>query len=219
MHAYSFDGVQSGWEIMLEPYASWFQNHDLKPLYSEFRDYLKLLQWQRPGERWLLKAPAHMWALPEIVELFPDVSVVWGHRDVVAVISSICSMTQLLMDLYRHGGNVDKTDPRQLGPTVMEWYARSLERGVAARAKLPAERFTDYSFTGFVENSMATAESIYSNFGLELTAGIHAALQAHVDAHPQHKHGQHQHQLEQFGMSEELVRERFDFYLKDTPWL
>ncbi|MCZ6829343.1 MAG: sulfotransferase [Gammaproteobacteria bacterium] len=219
MHAYSFDGVQTGWEIMLEPYSSWFQNHDLKPLYREFRDYLKLLQWQRPGERWLLKAPAHMWALPEIVELFPDVSVVWGHRDVVGVTSSICSMTHMIMGLYMYGGKPAKTDAKQLGPTVMEWYARSLERGMADREKLPAERFTDYTHDGFVEDSMVTAAAIYAHFGMEMTSAIISALQAHMDAHPQNKHGKHQHKLDQFGMSEERVRERFDFYLKDNPWL
>ena len=219
MHAYSFDGVQTGWEIMLEPYSSWFQNHDLRPLYHEFRDYLKLLQWQRPGERWLLKAPAHMWALPEIVELFPDVSVVWGHRDVVAVTSSICSMTQMIMGLYQHGGNADKTDARQLGPTVMEWYARSLERGLAAREELPVERFTDYTHDGFVEDPMATAAAIYDRFGMAMTTEIRAALQAHMDSHPQNKHGKHQHKLDQFGMSEAQVRERFDFYLQDQAWI
>ena len=156
MHAYSFDGVQTGWEIMLEPYSSWFQQHDLTALYREYRDYLKLLQWQRPGERWLLKAPAHMWALPEIVELFPDVSVVWGHRDVVGVTSSICSMTHMIMGLYRHGGDMEKSDATALGPTVMEWYARSLERGMADREKLSAERFTDYTHDAFVADSMAT---------------------------------------------------------------
>jgi hypothetical protein len=219
MHAYSFDGVQTGWEIMLEPYSSWFQGHDLKPLYREFRDYLKLLQWQRPGERWLLKAPAHMWALPEIVELFPDVSVVWGHRDVLAVTSSICSMTHMIMGLYRHDGDPDKVDARQLGPTVMEWYARSLERGMADRGKLPAERFIDYTHDGFVEDPMATAQGIYEHFGIDFTAGVRGALQAHMDSHPQNKHGKHQHKLAKFGMSEEQVRERFDFYLKDNPWL
>jgi hypothetical protein len=219
MHAYSFDGVQTGWEIMLEPYSSWFQGHDRKPLYREFRDYLKLLQWQRPGERWLLKAPAHMWALPEVVELFPDVSLVWGHRDVLEVTSSICSMTHMIMGLYMHGGHPEKVDTHWLGPTVMEWYARSLERGQADRANLPAKRFCDYTHDGFVEDSMATAEHIYSRFGMDFSAGVREALQAHMDAHPQNRHGKHKHRLEQFGLTEQQVRERFDFYLRaqDNP--
>jgi hypothetical protein len=219
MHAYSFDGVQTGWEIMLEPYSSWFQNHDLMPLYREYRNYLRLLQWQRPGERWLLKAPAHMWALPEIIQLFPDVCVVWGHRDVVAVTSSICSMTQMIFGLYRYGGVMEKVDARELGPKVMEWYARSLERGLADRRELPAERFTDYSHDGFVSDPLGSVEAIYRYFDLPVTASVRRALEAHMAAHPQNKHGLHQHKLAQFGMTEEQVRERFAFYLRDKPLL
>ena len=37
-----------------------------------YRDLLKMLDWQRPGERWLLKSPAHLWALDVLGELFPD---------------------------------------------------------------------------------------------------------------------------------------------------
>jgi hypothetical protein len=217
MHAYSFDGVQTGWEIMLEPYASWFKDHDLKPLYREYRDYLKLLQWQRPGERWLLKAPAHMWALPEILELFPDVSLLWGHRDVLDVTSSICSMTHMIMGLYMHGGHPENVDARALGATVMEWYACSLERGLADRAWLPAERFCDYTHDAFVGDSMATAQEIYSHFGLVFSDSVRSALQNHLQAHPQHQHGKHQHKLDQFGLTEQQVLERFEFYLRDKP--
>ena len=37
-------------------------------------------------------------------------------------------------------------------------------------------------------------------------------------AHPQNKHGKHQHRLDQFGMTEAQVRERFSFY-DQQEWL
>jgi hypothetical protein len=215
MHQYSFDGVQTGWEIMLEPYRSWFMNHDLKPLYKEYRDQLKLLQWQRPSERWVLKAPAHMWALPEIVNLFPDAAVVWGHRDVVSITSSISSMTQMVMSQNMWAGDADKIDSAWLGEQVMEWYALSLERGLRDRAALPVERFVDYTHDGFVSDSMATAASLYDYFDIEMTDEVRAALQSHIDGHPQGKHGKHGHKLEQFGLTEEQVRDRFAFYTSE----
>ncbi len=212
MHQYSCDGVQTGWEIMLEPYRSWFMNHDLKPLYREYRDQLRLLQWQRPGQHWVLKAPAHMWALPEIVDLFPDVAVAWGHRDVVSVTSSICSMTHHIMVQNMFSGDASKVDAAWLGEQAMEWYALSLERGLKDRAQLPTERFTDYTHDGFVQDSLGTVQSIYNYFDIDTPPEVAAALQTHIDGHPQGKHGKHGHNLEQFGMSEEQVRERFAFY-------
>ena len=81
LHAYALNGVQMGTEVMLEPYASWYREQDLRPMYAYYADLLRLLDWQRPGQRWLLKAPAHMWAIDALIETFPDVSIVWSHRD------------------------------------------------------------------------------------------------------------------------------------------
>lgn len=212
MHQYSFDGVQTGWEIMLEPYCQWFQNHDLGPLYREYRDHLKLLQWRQPGRRWALKAPAHMWALPQFMALFPGTGVVWGHRDVVSVVSSICSMTRMVMGQNMWNNDPSNIDLNWLGGQVMEWYARSLERGLRHRAELPEQRFLDYSHEGLVADPMATISAIYDRFNIEMSAASRAALQAHINRHPQHKHGKHGHRLHEFGLTEAQVRERFSFY-------
>ena len=97
IHAYSFHGVQMGVEIMLEPYASWYRRQDLGEMYTYYRRTLQLLDWQRPGERWLLKAPAHMWGIDPLIETFPDVSILWSHRDPLQCTASICSMTWTML--------------------------------------------------------------------------------------------------------------------------
>ena len=73
---HTFQDVQYGFETMLEPYGSWFQQQDLATSYDYYGDILKMLQWQRPGERWLLKTPAHLWALDHLVRLFPDCKII-----------------------------------------------------------------------------------------------------------------------------------------------
>ena len=143
--------VQMGVEIMLEPYASWYREQDLGPMYRYYRDLLCLLDWQRPGERWLLKAPAHMWAIEPLLDCFPDVSIVWSHRDPLLCTASICSMTHALAD----GLAIDKT---VLGPIVMDFYATSLERGLAARDRAGAASFVDVTHDEFVDDSLAVIE-------------------------------------------------------------
>ena len=81
LHAYTMNGVQLGTEVMMEPYASWFRAQNLHRPYRYYRDLLKMLDWQRPGERWLLKAPAHLWALDVLVEMFPDCCIILTHRN------------------------------------------------------------------------------------------------------------------------------------------
>ena len=176
-------------------------------MYTYYRKTLQLLDWQRPGERWLLKAPAHMWGIDALLAVFPDVSIVWSHRDPLLCIASIASMTHILakplMDV----------DAKALGPVVMDFYATSFERGLAVRDRCDASRFVDIAHDDFVEDALAVAERIHRHFGLPLEDEARAAMQAHLDANPKGKHGTHQYDLDSFGLDAARVRERFADYV------
>ena len=210
LHQLSFEGVQTGFEIMFEPYHNWFLNRDLDWMYKEYRDFLKILQWQRPGKRWVLKAPAHMWALDSVMKHFPDASVVWGHRNPVGVTASVSSMNRQVMNLFM--GDTSHLDQNAIAHTVMDFYARSLERGLAARATLNSAQFMDYNHKEFIADSLGTIERIFSTFNLPLSETSRIALATHIEQHPQHKHGKHEYNLSDFGLSEEMIEDRFSFY-------
>jgi len=207
IHAYSLSGVQMGFEVMLEPYASWYRAQDLRPMYAYYKELLQLLDWQRPGKRWLLKAPAHMWAIDALIETFPDVRVVWSHRDPLLCTASICSMTHWLM------ASQVEVDKEALGPIVMDFYATSLERGLAARDQADPARFVDVTHDEFVHDSLATVEKVYGHFAMEVVPDARAAMEAHIASNPKGKHGTHEYGLEEFGLVESQVRERFAGYI------
>jgi hypothetical protein len=215
IHAYAFHGVQLGIEPLLEPYASWYQAQvaDLRPLYAWQKRLMQLLDWQRPGERWLLKAPAHLWGLDALAATFPDVAIVWTHRDPVACTASACSMTAALMT------TLEGLDKRWLGARVLEFYARSLDRGLAARERMDPARVVDVSHDEFVSDALGVAKRIYAHFALPLTDAALAAFEAHAAANPRAKHGRHEYDLEEFGLSEAGVRERFWVYQERFPGL
>jgi hypothetical protein len=208
LHAYTMNGVQLGTEVMMEPYARWYRRQDLRPMYAYYRTLLQMLDWQRPGTRWLLKAPAHMWAIDALIETFPDVSIVWSHRDPLLCTASICSMTHALM-----ARNVD-VDPRALGPIVMDFYATSLERGLEARARSDPARFIDVGHDEFVDDGLAVAERIHSYFAIPLSTAARSAMRAQVQANPKGKHGAHEYRLEDYGLRPEQVRQRFARYIE-----
>lgn len=211
--AHDFCDVQMGIEVMMEPYGSWFQQQDLHRTYAYYADLLRMLDWQRPGERWTLKTPAHLWAIDVLAELFPDVGLVWTHRNPLECTASICSMTAALM-VAREG-----FDPATLGPVVLEYYARSLERGLAARDRLDPARFVDVDYRRFVSDPLAAARSIYGHFDLPQGEAVRAALRQHMADHPQGRHGRHEYSLEQYGLTPGAVRERFADYIQrfDLP--
>jgi hypothetical protein len=204
--AYEFCDVQMGIEPMLEPYRSWFVRQDFRRMYRAYADLLRLLDWQRPGERWLLKAPAHMWAIDVLAETFPDVCIVWTHRNPLECTASVCSMTEALMKAR------EDFDRAELGPVVLDFYATSLERGLAARERLDPGRVVDVVYRDFVDDNLRVAERIYAHFDLPLPAPAQAALRAHAEAHPQGRHGRHEYHLERYGLTPEAVRERFKPY-------
>lgn len=210
LHQLSFDGVQTGFEIMFEPYHSWFLNRDLHWMYEEYKLFLKVLQWQRPGKRWVLKAPAHMWAIDVILDLFPDAAFVWGHRDPVGVTSSISSMNQQVMRMYM--GDTSHLDQNAVAKTVMDFYAQSLERGLAMRQKHDARHFMDYNHKEFIARPLQLIERVFNTFGHNMRPDQRSAFVDHINNHPQHKHGKHEYTLEDFGLTEAMIRERFAFY-------
>jgi hypothetical protein len=103
-------------------------------------------------------------------------------------------------------------DAQELGPVVMEFYAESLERGLAARERLDPGRVLDVDYRDFVADPLGRAHAVYAHFGLPAGAPVAAALEAHARAHPQGQHGRHEYALEQYGLDPARVRARFAAY-------
>jgi len=205
--AITFENVHNGIEVLMEPYASWFRERDLGPQYVYYREILKMLDWQRPGERWLLKSPAHLWALDVIVDVFPDCCIVLTHRDPLEAIASYCSMMETLL------ASQGCSPQPHLGETVLDFCATSLERGYAVRDAADPARFFDLRFDDFVADPMAKVRAIYDHFGLPLSAAAEEAMARHVRDNPRGKHGTHEYDLVRYGLTPEAVRERLGWYI------
>jgi len=202
----SFCCVQTGVEVMLEPYGSWYRGQRLDTLYAYYADLLRLLDWQRPGERWLLKSPAHLWGIRELLATFPDARVVWSHRDPVASIASACSLTHLLMRAWM------EVDARALGPRVLDFYASSLERGLAARGACDPARFVDVHHDEIARDPIAIVRRIYAQFGRSFDGAARGAIEQYAAAHPKGEHGEHIYRLEDYGLTPDAVYDRFADY-------
>ena len=206
--AHTLGGVQLGVEPLISPYREWFEKQDLQAPYAYYADLLRMLDWQRPGKRWLLKSPAHLWALDVLVGLFPDACIIQTHRDPAQIIGSYCSMIAMLMR------GREAVDPREIGPTVLEYLARSVERGMAARDKLGPARFVDVGYRQFVKDPMGAVERIYDAFQLELLPRTVDAMRRHMAEHPQNKHGAHTYTLADYGLTAETVAARLARYIE-----
>lgn len=202
---HTFQDVQFGVEVLMEPYGSWFQQQDHLPSYHYYADILRMLQWQRPGERWLLKAPAHLWALDCLTTIFPDCSIVITHRNPLECVTSYASMMESMLI----GREFDR---KQFGVVVLEYLARKMEASLAQRKTISPQRIVDVQFNDFIHDSVGVAKKIYTHFHLPITKDVEASWQRYADEHPMGKHGKHDYRLEEYGLTEQQVRDRFAFY-------
>jgi len=204
--AHTFCDVQNGIEPLMSPYREWFEAQDLGPSYDYYADLLRMLDWQRPGQRWLLKSPAHLWALDSIVRLFPDACIIQTHRDPLEIVASYCSMMAAVMSIR------ESIDATALGRAVLDHLVALVERGMAARRHCDPARFVDVHYEGFVADPLATLERIYERFSLPLDDTTRQALRSYADEHGQAKHGSHAYSLQDYGLSADEVRQRFANY-------
>ena len=214
LQAHTFCDVQNGIEPLMSPYREYFEGSDLHAPYAYYADMLRMLQFQRPGERWLLKSPAHLWAIDVLVEMFPDVCIIMTHRDPMQILPSYCSMMEAVMSVR------EKVDKHEIGRSVLSHLGNLMDRGLAARDTVGADRFIDVDYREFVSDPLTSARRIYDYFEIEMTAQAEAAMKAHVDANPSGKHGKHEYDLSEYGLSAGQVRERIGGYLErfDVPF-
>jgi hypothetical protein len=222
MHPMNPDHIHEELELMLPDFSSYNQDwvtrapkwrdyylaHDQRAHYAFMLTGLKILQWFRPRDRWVLKCPQHLEQLGPLTETFPDATIIVTHRDPVSVIQSAATM-------LTYGARVTYTSPRP------EWYLeywsdrirRLLEAFVRDRHLLP-DRSIDVLFHEFMADDVATVERIYEVAGLPMTNESRVQIHAYLDAHPRGVDGQVVYDLRNdFDAKPEDVRAPFDFYL------
>jgi hypothetical protein len=188
-------------------YTRHFEAQDMRDAYARHRDVLKLVGSTSPERRWVLKYPAHLRELDVLLETYPDACIVQTHRDPVKVLPSVCSLVTGWRALYEGGA-----DAHAIGAWQVELYAGMMEKAMAVRAQADPAHFFDQPFRALVADPVAAVARLYDHFGFALSAEAESRMRAWHAANPQHKHGGHAYTLEQFGLREGAIRERFARY-------
>src|SRR5262249_59984234 len=69
--SHSFLSFQFQTSHYVPNYQAWLEEQDLVRCYEEHRRFLQHLQWRWRGERWVLKAPAHLFGIAALFEVYP----------------------------------------------------------------------------------------------------------------------------------------------------
>jgi len=209
MLSHSFMSYQFSTSWFIPSYQAWLEQQDLSPAYRYHRRFLQHLQRHSPGERWLLKAPAHLPALSALFNAYPDANVIVTHRDPLHVVASTASLHAVLRRTFSRF-----VDPLRVGPEVTRMLAEDIRRGFEARANgcAPPEQFADVWYAEMLNNPLEVVRRVYRHFALPLSAEVMERMQRYVATNPKDKEGPHVYSLEEFGLHPEVEAERFRSY-------
>jgi hypothetical protein len=188
-------------------YQDWFEGATQDLGLDFHRRLLQHLQAKRTGNRWVLKAPGHLFALEGLLKRYPDARVIHTHRDPLRVMASMASHATVLRRAFS-----DRADPRQIAADWADRWARALDKFLAVRDRAPAEQFLDVDFDAIEDDPLGTIERVYDFLGWPVTAEARAAINAFLAANPKNKHGVHRYTLEQFGLNRAAQTARFRSY-------
>ena len=199
---------QSAEATMYVPsYSRWLEGQDHTRTYQYFLKVLKVLCWQRPRSRWVLKTPHHMEYLDVFLKVFPDAMVVQTHRDPRKALPSFCSMVA-------HGRGIfsDCVEPTEVGRHWCRKTRRMVELTMQTRDGADGARFLDVSYYDLLKDPIAQLRRICRHAGIGFNDNAERAAAKYMHANPQNRFGKHIYRLGDFGLTEGIVEEAFSDY-------
>jgi hypothetical protein len=197
-------------------YTMWMATRDLTPLYARHRRLLQVLQWRRPAQRWVMKAPSHMNHLRELFAAYPDARVVITHRDPLQVLGSLANLMASL-----RWTRSDRVEYDAVVAAMAFGHAYLAEQVMKQRdsGELPSDRILDVRYCDLVADPVGTIRAIGDWQGEPLGAEAEAAIRRWIDARPKDRHGAHEYSFADTGLDLAIERARHAEYQRryDVP--
>jgi len=196
------------WHARVPGWRDFYLGLDQYTHYAYLKKVLQALTFLRGPRTWVLKSPQHCEQLGPLAATFPDATVVFTHRDPVAVVQSAITMMAYSDRLRRRS-----IEPQWLLDYWTDRVHRLLSACVRDRELIPAERSVDVHFWRLNGHEIEILDDLYQRAGVELTGKVRKAFQNYLQHNPRGKHGSVRYELERhFGVSPDDVRSRFAFY-------
>ena len=173
--------------------------------YARHRRNLQLIGLHDSERRWVLKNPSHLFALEDLLTVYPDALVIQTHREARTIMPSTCSLAE-----HATAGWSTKFTGSVIGRTQLDLWERGLHTFAAARAEANPAQFFDVDYHEFVADPLGTVEQVYRHFGLGMSEDARLAMDA-IDAESRTgaRRPSHKYTLEEFGLDGDEVDRRF----------
>lgn len=203
--------VHMGWSCgsSLFSHGDWVSECCMQAAYHWHKRLLQVMQWKSPNERWVLKAPMHLFGLVDLMETYPDARIVFTHRNPVDAMVSGISMVYHWTKFTTGQENLK---------AISDWYPGIWSKGLKKALKV-IERFNpdhrvDVFHRDLSESPVKTVEKIFKKFGLRFSGGVRKRMQTWLRDHPRSAFGGHGHAHNIAKQTDSgKVGEEFKFYM------
>lgn len=188
-------------------YAWEMLDWDMVPSYEFHKLQLKILDAQRSADRWVLKCPWHIWNLDALMTVYPDAQIIFTHRDIAKALASHCSLSARMASKVRRSLDVE-----ELGRFWLDYTRIGLDRAMESRKHIPESQIYDVRLRDMMASPMTVLRDIYDHFDLDLTPETASLLEARIAEKPTSQEGEHEYSIDEFGLSNQQVREALKTY-------
>jgi hypothetical protein len=192
-------------------YQEWLEKQDLLGCYEKHQQFLQHLQWGGPAARWVLKAPAHLFAMEALLRVYPDALIVLTHRAPLEVVGSLASLTAVLRGTFS-----DEVVPHKVGLEMSRRWARGIELALAVRdaGGIPPPQVLDVLYADLMRDPIGVVKQIYRSFDLPWTPAAEHRMGVFLQRNPKDGQGRHRYSLEEFGLDPDEESERYGPYAR-----
>jgi len=186
-------------------YQSWLQRHGHREAYRFHKRFLQHLDAQAPGRRWILKSPDHVFALDDILTVYPDAHWVFIHRDPVAVLASVARLTEVLRRPFAHS-----VDLAEIGQQVCASWLDGAQRMM--RAAAASTSILHLHYREIVADPQKAAARLFRHGGHASSADAGPRMRKWLGNRSNRAHRQRRYDLARFGLDPQTLRAQFKPY-------
>jgi Sulfotransferase family len=197
------------WESFMPTpdYAEWLLATDMTSAYAYERTVLQMLQSRTPGT-WSLKMPSHAVHIEALLATFPDVRIVWAHRDPFKATASFLRLNYLSRAVMGADVDVDV-----IVDNVLRQLRAHVTRPLQTRRRIGDDRFFDLHYADLMRDPLGVMRALYDWAEDDLTTATERAMLSWLERHPQDRHGVAPYSLDGSGVTRADLEPLFDEYL------
>jgi hypothetical protein len=209
LYELTFDAYIAPFRLRIPSFADRVRSRSAAPGYAYVHKLLQYLQWQDGGHRgrsWVLKSPVHTGHLAQLTETYPGATVVQCHRDPRVLIPSFCRLVEVTQRV-----RCQDIDLELIREQTLDYWSEMTTRNLRDRdAGVDVLDVTFDEITTNIEDVIArTYEKADRHLTAEATAGF-----ARWQAADSYAVGKHTYTYERYGLTREVIEERFAKYLE-----